>query len=53
MVTAKMNIAGRFEVIGADGEDPDKYEMSMVITFDNAEDMRAAIKGDAIKVVFG
>lgn len=48
MVTARMRIVGNIDVPGPTGMD--NYPIAMLITFDNPEDARQAMKDEQIKL---
>lgn len=52
MVTGKLEVMGRIEIV-EDEVDTYIYPMALLITFDNKEDIRAAIKDGECKFTFG
>ena len=51
MVTGKLKIMGQIETVEPDGENQ-KYPMALLIEFDSADDIRAALKDMECKFCF-
>lgn len=51
MAKAKLAIMGEIVVVGLDGN-PDIYDMALLITFDNSEELRQAIREGKVEFNF-